>query len=487
MSASLKLKTLENIGYNAIARVVMFIFQAVANIILAQNLSSTDFGVYGFAMIFISFLSQFSDLGINSAAVQKAELDEKDLYTGFTIKAVLGLLIFTVSFLLAPLSEFFIDNKNVPNVMRLLSLNFLINSFAFLPTTLLTRDLDYRKLFLPQAGSAIINSSLSIVLASTGFQYWSIVLANIGSTIVFVIFINFVKPVKIKLSFKKDIASDFIRYGGNLFLSGLIVFAIFNTDNFIIGATKGSQALGYYALAFNWGSWICTVLAAVVLSVLFPTLTRMRQDKLRIKNAYLSVLEHVAFISVLMNALLLFVSREFLYLVLGHGTDKWLPALAALRILCIYGITRAFLEPVGSVILALGNTKQLLRAQIIMAIMEISLLYPALIYFDIAGVGIVVLVSYISAYLTLFKFIKQEVGLNIHELIRPLLPAVFSSIVATAVLWPIKDIFLLTLIGMTQKALSFLIIYCISYGFLTKWKTITEIKGLVALSKGMQS
>src|SRR5271157_5017375 len=100
MSASLKLKTIDNIGYNAFTRIVMFAFQAAANIILARNLSSVDFGIVGFGMIFIGFISQFSDLGINSAVVQKAALDEKGLYTGFTIKFALGMLIFAVSFLI---------------------------------------------------------------------------------------------------------------------------------------------------------------------------------------------------------------------------------------------------------------------------------------------------------------------------------------------------------------------------------------------------
>src|SRR5262249_17735494 len=188
-----------------------------------------------------------------------------------------------------------------------------------------------------------ISSIFCIALALAGFKYWSIVLGNICASIAAVVFINILKPVRLRFCFDSKAASELIHFGGSLFLSGLIVFAIFNADNFIIGAIKGSSLLGYYTIAFNWGSTICGLLSGTVLSVFFPIFSRIQQDRKRIKEAYIRVLEYIAFIGVLANASLLLVSKEFLVFVLGHGTDKWIPALTALRILCIYGIFRCLL------------------------------------------------------------------------------------------------------------------------------------------------
>lgn len=98
MNASLKLITFKNISYNAFSRIVTFVFQVPANIILARQLTSDDYGIIGFAMVFINFLIRFNDLGIRSAVIQKTDLSEKGLYTGFTIKVILGLLIFATAF-----------------------------------------------------------------------------------------------------------------------------------------------------------------------------------------------------------------------------------------------------------------------------------------------------------------------------------------------------------------------------------------------------
>ena len=478
MTTSLKLKTFENIGYNAFARAVAFVFQALANIVLARNLTSDDYGVVGFAMIFITFLSQFSDLGINSAVIQKAELDESGLYTGFAIKMVLGIFAFAISFLLASLSKLFFDNNAVVNVIRVLSLGFILNSFAFLPTSLLTRELNYKKLFVPQVATAVVNSIICLTLALTGFKYWSIVLANVCATIASVILINELKPVKLRFCFDRKAASELIHFGGNLFLSGIIVFAILNADNFVIGAVKGSSLLGYYTIAFNWGSMLCAVLSNTVLSVFFPTFSKIQQDRKRIKEAYIRLLEYIAFIGVLANAGLLFVSKEFLIFVLGHGTDKWIPALTTFRILCIYGICRCLLEPVGNVVLAIGKTKALLVTQIIVAVFELGFLYPSLKYFGIEGVAVVVTVSYLTSYPILFWLLKQEIGLTSMEWIKGVYPAIVSLSVSTITLYFINFAMPFSFIGMIQKLILCSIIYFGVYGVITQWKMLYELKGI---------
>ena len=105
------------------------------------------------------------------------------LNTGFTIKNLLGLFVFLSAYTIAPLSLYFLNHPATPTVVRILALNFLISSFSLLPNCILTRDLNYRKLFIPQVGSALVNSNLSIALALLGFKFWAIVIANVATTL----------------------------------------------------------------------------------------------------------------------------------------------------------------------------------------------------------------------------------------------------------------------------------------------------------------
>ncbi len=432
-------------------------------------------------MIFINFLVQFSDFGINNAVIRKHDLADDDLYTGFTLKIVLGTVAFLFAYLLSPLSKLFFDNAAVTDVIKILSLNFIINSFAFIPNCLLVRDLNYKKLFLPQTGSAIVNYSISIILAINGFRFWSIVIANICSVVVNMILLNAIKPVKIKFAFNSKVAYEFLRFGGNLFLSGTVVFAIFNSDNFIIGSVLGSAFLGYYALSFNWGSLICVIVQDTVHNVLFPAFSKMQHDRDSIKKFYLQVLEFVSFIGVFANVGLLVCSYDFLYYILGHNTDRWLPALTAFRILSVYGIIRSLMEPVANVILTTGKSNLLFKSALIVGITELSLLYPVLKYFNIEGVAVLVTVAYSLQVFFYYPFLKRSFNINFKEIFTSFKPAIFSMIAVVTVILPFEYYVPSSFISFLFKILLVMITYNACYGIMTRWKILKEIKKIIEM------
>lgn len=427
MPDNLRVKTFVNIRFMAIAKIATMVFSTIANVVLARNLSSSDYGIVGFAMIFISFLFLFKDLGLGSAVIQKKDLDDAGLYTASTINLILGFVLCLLAFFLAPVAGLFFHNDAVAVVVKVLSLNFLINSFLFIPNSLLTRELDYKKLFVSQIYSGIISSGLSIILALTGFKYWSIVIASLCSSLATVLIQNCLKPVRIRFSLDRRKAAELMRFGGNLFISALLTFMTFNLDNFTIGVVKGSVGLGYYALAFNWGSTICGLLANTVHTVLFPTFSKIQGDWLRLKSIYLRVLGYISFMSVVTNIVLLAVARDFLFYILGHGTDKWLPALPAFRIMCVYGIIRALLEPVGSVFLALGKANILLKANIVSAVLMMVFIYPVVVFFGLGGTAVIVTIAYVAQYLVYFPYLKKYYSLGYNEVWSVIRPGVISA------------------------------------------------------------
>ena len=453
---------------------------AASSIVLARHLDPSDYGVVGFALIITGFLSRFSDLGINSAMIQRKDLDARGLNTGVTVKITLGLCIFLVAYVVAPLSSYFLDHPDITTVIRLLSLNFIFSSFALLSQCLLTRDLNFKKLFIPQVGSTLVYSILSIVLALAGFKFWSIVVANLVSSVIAVVLFNVIKHVKFSLFIDKDIARDYIRFGGSLFVAGLIIFAMFNADNFIIGSVLGVTMLGFYTVAFNWGSMICGILYDTVHNVLFPAFSNIQQDRSNLKNAYLKVLEYTSFIGILANLCLFIISEEFLYFILGQGTDKWYPALLAFRILCVYGIIRSLLEPVANVIMALGLPNLLVRANLIAGIIELVLLYPVLLYFGIEGVAVLVTAAYATQYIVYFPYLKKEFNLSIGEVFSSIRPAVICFI-AIMVLNGITMNIILGISWVTLFVKLFLCLagYLIIYGLITNWRLMKESRGLI--------
>ncbi|OPY13058.1 MAG: Lipopolysaccharide biosynthesis protein WzxC [Syntrophus sp. PtaB.Bin001] len=479
MTDTLKDKTVRNIGYTSIAKVIQVTASAVASIVLTRTLLPSDYGIVGFAGIFISFFAQFGDLGIGSAVIQKKELKRVELYTAFTIKIVLSLGIFIIIFLCAPLANRFFDNQAIVPVIRVLALSFLLNTFGFLPNILLTRDLDYKKIAYSNVFSALLNSTVAVVLALTGFKYWSIVIAGICMTISLSVLVNIYRPVQYRFAYDYRAAKEFLVFGGNLFLAGFTVFLIFNADNFLIGAVKGATNLGYYSVAFTWGTMACGLIGSMVLSVLFPTFSKIQGDKPRLKSSYLKILQYVSFGGIFVNICLFVISKDFLLLVLGHNTDKWMPALTAFRVLCFYGIARLLLEPVGSVIMALGRTNILKKANILTAVIELGGLYPALYFYGIEGVAVLVTFAYMSQYVLYYWTLKDEMQIGLGELIKCVKPALIAVIPLGILFFASEGInkisfpiFIVKLIGCT-------FLYLVTYGLVTTWSLYKEMRGML--------
>ena len=483
MNKSLKAKTFSNVGYNSVAKVITLVFQAIGTIILTRTLTAGDYGIVGFAMIFTSFLGQFSDLGIGSALIHRSELDDKTLYTGFTVKFFLGIIICLAAWVAAPLSTMLFDNPAVVDVIRILSLSFVINSFIFLPNILLTKELDYKKLSLYNSLVVFFQSAVAITLALKEFKFWSIVIANVSATVFTALVFNIIKPVKLKFMFNRDIADQLINYGGNIFLTGFIVFIIFNIDNFVVGSVAGADQLGYYALAFNWGAMMCTLLSSTILSVMFPTLSMMQGDIERIKSAYLRILEYTSFVGILANLTLFVIGKDFLVYVLGHGTDKWLPALVALRVLCVYGIFRTLLEPLGSVLMALGKTEQLRKVTFLVAVIELVFIYPVLVQFGIEGVAVLVTFSYVVQFTMFYPFLKRELNITWSDLFASVKSSLAAIIAILALFLLFEASWPSSLVVMFSKIFLCAAGYILLHGMIGKWKLFKEIRVMIHRTK----
>jgi O-antigen/teichoic acid export membrane protein len=383
-------------------------------------------------------------------------------------------------FLFAPLTKLFFDNSAIENVTKALSVTFIITSFGFLPTCLLTRELNYKKLIIPQVSAAVLYSGLSVILALMGFNYWSIVLANVVSTIISILVVNFIHPVKIKFLFDWTLFREFMRFGTNLFYAGFFVYIIFNADNFIIGTLLGSSMLGLYSIALHWGSMISGRLYDIVHSVLFPTFSRIQADTRKLRESYVKVLEYITFIAVISNLTLLLCSQEVLYYVLGRGTDKWMDALTTFQIMLVYGIIRTFLEPVGNVLLALGESKLLLQSNLVAGAIELSLLYPAIKYYGIEGVAIIVTISYATQYFICFPFLRKKIDLQYSEIWSFVKPTLLSTIFVVALVSAIRGFLDASLLSFLQKLLLSVMGYALFYSTITKWKLFKETISLMS-------
>lgn len=477
-----KARTFRNIIYTGLGKGSTLVCTAVASLVVARNLTPSDYGVVGFAGIVIGFLSQFSDMGVGNAVVRHPNLHQRDLDTAFTLKIVLSCCAFVLALLIAPYAHYFFQHPATGNVIRILALNFLISSIGFLPQIELTREMNFRALVVPGVAGALVQCILTVALVLRGWSFWAVVDASVMATLATGIVLQLAKRSPVRFHFDWTVAQEYLQFGIPLFGTGVLVFLIFNLDNFLVGASMGSIQLGYYALAFTWGSFICGVLSATVNNVLFPAFSAIQNDPVAVRRWYLKSVELVAFIAVVINAALFTNAHFFLVTFLGKGTDKWLPAIFAFRILSVYGILRAVTEPLGPCLMARGRTRIMLYAAALAGAIELALLFLALRSGKLEMVAGAVLIAYASQAIIYLPFLRRDFSVSFGDIMAktwPIIPAFGAGFLATALL-PSSLGF--TFVTLCVRGLFTALIVTLTHGLLSRFRCFHEAREMVSQS-----
>src|SRR5262249_35246401 len=161
---------------------------------------------------------------------------EREYSTAFTLRFLLGILMLGIIVATSGFAARLLNNAAAGPVIKILSLNFIIASFGFIPGMQLTRALDYRRQMFPTISAAVAGSLVAIGLAFNGYGYWSLVFAELTSSAVRSALLHRLSRWRIKLALNIKSALELLQFGLPVFGSAMLVFIIFNADNFIIGA-----------------------------------------------------------------------------------------------------------------------------------------------------------------------------------------------------------------------------------------------------------
>jgi lipopolysaccharide exporter len=430
--------TLANIGYNSIAKVVTMTVAVTTSAILARNLGANDYGVVGIAMMVIGFLGRFSDIGMTAALVQRRSIEERVLETAQALNLILAAALFGCALIAAPLTVIIFKNHAVPQVVGVLACSLLISAIGFLPSALLTREMRFAALRTPFVTGAVVRGIVSVACALTGWKYWSLVVGSLAGTITTSLLLRVVRPVGVRWHLDRNISLQLLHFGIPLWLSGLLVFLVFNIDNFVIGSVMGATQLGFYTVALTWATFGCGTVYDTVHSVLFPRFSRVQHSRAELAAMYYRSLRAVMFVTVMANAILFAVADGFLVTVLGRGSSRWLPALYPLQILCVYGAIRASMEPVGNVIMALGRSKLLLRAVLLPLLLEVCLLPLAAMKGGLPAVAWLVCGAYTLQWVVYGPFLKRELGIGPGKILKAAVPVAIAGVSAVLIVRSIR-------------------------------------------------
>ena len=294
---SLTKSAINGVKWTSISQVVKQIFQYITTIILAAILNPSDFGIMALALIVISFLEIFKDLGTSSAIIQKDDNSIDFLSSIFWANIIFGLVLTILLLVISkPVSIFFADLR-VKDVLDVLAITFLISSTGIIHKTLFEKDIEFQKLFRIEIVSSIGSSAIAIILALLGYGVWSLVVQAVFntllSTILFWIFSKWRPLFIIKLSEIKSI----FNYSINLLGYNVFNYFIRNLDYLLIGKFLGDQALGHYYIVYKIMLYPVQNITSVFSRVMFPVYSKIKNQEELFGNYYDQISKSIAILS----------------------------------------------------------------------------------------------------------------------------------------------------------------------------------------------
>jgi O-antigen/teichoic acid export membrane protein len=320
--------------------------------VTARLLSPSDFGLVNMAAFFTVFTNVVAEFGIGAAVLQMPELEGRVVAQLNTASVAMCAMAYGVTVLGAPLIAAFFKSDQLRLLVVLNGLGLLITGFQVVPIGLLQKDLDFRRLSVAEAVQAVLQATVTVGCALSGFAYWSLVAGALAGRFGAAILTYYWKPAPFALPRWKDIDAP-MRLGGHVAVSRLAVAAYQMSDGVIVGRRLGAAALGVYQLAMTLASAPTDKIGMLIMRVTGPLFARVQQDAELVRRYFRLVSESLTLtVFPLMFGLAIIAPQAVAML-----GPKWSAAVGPIRWLAVFMGARTLSVLVSQVLTSLRYTR----------------------------------------------------------------------------------------------------------------------------------
>jgi teichuronic acid exporter len=329
---SFRQKTITGLKWSALEHFSSQGLAFIINIIIARILIPSDYGIIGLIAVFMEISQMIINAGFAAALIRKQDRSDKDFSTVFYYNVFASICLYLLLFISAPLIADFYKMPILIPVTRVAGLNMIIASLSTIHITKLTIAVNFKMLTKISLISTLITGMLGILLAYHGYRVWALVIQGLATSVLSTILLwLYVKWIPQRV-FSTGSFRNLFGFGSKLMLSGLLHTVYNNLYQMIIGKKYSTTDLGYFTRAIAIVQLPSNNITEVIQRVTFPVLSEMQQDVKTLTNYYQRLLKMSAFVIFPIMAFLMALSEPLVRLIL---TDKWLPIVPFVKVLCL--------------------------------------------------------------------------------------------------------------------------------------------------------
>lgn len=410
MERSLKSSAISGMTWTAMERFGQQFLRLIIGVIIARILEPSMFGIVGMTVIFTDLAQSILDSGFGSALIQKKDRNEIDYSTCFYFNVVVGLILYIVLFITAPYIAEFYHTEELIKVIRVISIGFVFNSLIISQNARLSAEFKFKVSSIINVTSYLISGVTGIALAYIGFGVWALVLQQVLSCFLRVLFIEMYTQWIPLLCFSRKSFNHLFNFGSKVLVSGFLFSIYNNLYTLVIGRIFTPAEVGHYNRANQFATLPSSTLIGVVMKVAYPLMAEVQDDTERLRRCYQKFLRLPIYIIYPILVGLIVLAKPFVVLLIG---EKWVFCVPLLQVLA-FGYMFDPLSHINlNILYVKGRTDLILKLDIINRIIGLIILFSTIpfgIWWLCFGRSVYGLIAYsINCYYT-GKYINWGFG-----------------------------------------------------------------------------
>lgn len=372
--------------------------------VLARILLPVQFGIYGIASLVLGFLETLTETGVNIFLIQQKECIDEYVDSAWVVSILRGFVVGIAIFILAPFISVYFNNPSAKFILYLVSAVPVIRGFINPACIKYQKNLEFNKQFKYDSVIFLTDAFFAILLGIITKSENSLIWAMLASTFLEVIlsFIYF-KPTP-KFIFQKEKTLKVINRGKWITGAGIANYLFQNLDDIVVGRVMGTVNLGIYQQAYKISTLPVSEVGEIFNKVTFPIYVNLKDDKIRLKNAFLKTLLIICILVIPFGYIVFKFPIEIIKFILGNN---WISAALVLQILAIYGVLKAISNSFFSLFLGINKQEVVTYITLASTLCLIAILYPLIKIFGILGAGYATIIATLfSLPLLIYYYVK---------------------------------------------------------------------------------
>lgn len=319
--------------WSILSEIIAKLIVPITNMVLSRILAPEVFGVIATITMITSFADMLTDAGFQKYLIQHQFKSKKELFqnanVSFVSNFVTSLLIWIVIALFRNQIAESLGSPGFGAALSIASLQLPVTALSSIQMAIYKRNLNFKTLFARRIVSIILPFFITIPLAISGFQHWSLIIGTLIGNIANAIILTIYSEWKPKLFFKLSILKKMLNFSIWSLVESLTVWLSANIDTFIIGIIMTQYHLGLYKNSINMINSIMSIITMSFTPVLISGISRLQSDEIKYKQVFYKAQKLIAWI-VFPIGVGIFLYRELAVSILFG--KKWVEAAGIIGI-----------------------------------------------------------------------------------------------------------------------------------------------------------